>query len=108
MDNSEMKRQLQGSASEFLSRNLEMSEKVGRSLIDLHANFTTWAKGTALEPLFEAQRKIGSQTLDLSLEMARNICGVMREQGEQFSSAMSEQGRRIMEGVTDAAQRMKE
>ena len=55
---------------------LESSEKIGQAMLDFHEKSTTWAKQTALEPLFEAQRSAGKQMLENSVAMARKLFGV--------------------------------
>ena len=52
---------------------IDTSEKVANGVLDYQATATEWAKSTALAPIFEAQRDLGTKMVKRSAEVARKL-----------------------------------
>ena len=87
MKTSDVTANLRDSGRQLISMYIESGQRIGQAMLELHERSTTWAKETALGPLFEAQRKAGKQMLDNSIKLARRAWGIIEEQGEELTSS---------------------
>jgi hypothetical protein len=98
--------ELRENARQIVSTCLDTSVKMGQAMLELYTKSTTWAKETPLDPLFEAQRDLGRQMLDTSVELVRRLWGVIEQGEQQVNSAAAEQGKRIITNLEEGGQQV--
>jgi hypothetical protein len=85
MKSSDVNDNFRDSARRFAQLYIDTSRQFGQAMLELHEKSTTWARETALNPIFEAQRTAGKQMLDGSIEIARRVWRVVETEEDLAS-----------------------
>jgi hypothetical protein len=67
---------------------LENGEKFAQQALKWNEKATEWAKATPLAPVFETQRMVAKQTIDISVDIARRLWQLEDKIEEKMEEAL--------------------
>lgn len=74
-----------GNIREIAARTIDANVNFAKQILDFQAQTTNWAKNTPMGPMFQSQRALGEELIELFASAARALWRIRREEIRELS-----------------------